>query len=561
MFALTPAFSLVLTLILGPPAWQAPETEGPMPEDLQPKLVELEGELAIIPFTLDGGRPIPLVEAMVNGKGPFLFFYDTGASVCVLDTGFVEELELTSLGKAEVGDHTANARISAERVEMATLEFDGIRFEGVPALAFDRSKLGGAKIRGVLGLPLFHDHLLTIDYQKGRMEISNQTLPEEGLGIVPYGGGLLPEMSISVGDKEISCHIDSGSPTGLMLPTSFVEGQTFKNDPTKIGQARTVNSVLDIWSVQLDATAIIAGTEFIDPIVVYNDMVPNALIGYQILKDMVLSIDQSSKRLRLLPTGTRSDLEEIERAVLDYAESYYEVAPEYAERSIHPELAKIGFVWKDGQWETHPMDYDGFMAMVQWFVQSERIPEPGPKEVVVLAATDQTALVKLTGSWGIDYMQLARFDDRWQTRHVVWQSAPEPRDVGALERDRAAVERAVRDYLAAMYKERSELIEKSVHPDMVALGFSRKAPEQDYRTREMTLEQLRERAGSWNFDGSKVSDVSPNEVKLLGVMDRVACVKLTAAWGVDYLNLIKGEDGNWLIMHVMSQAESVALGG
>ncbi len=556
MIALTPTISLVLALILGPSVWQEPGTEGPTPEDSQPKLVELEGEVAQIPFTLGKRRPIPVVEAMVNGKGPFLFYYDTGASVCVLHTGFVEELGIPSLGTTEVGDHTGNARIAAERVKLDLIEFEGIRFEGVPALAFDRSRLGGDEIRGVLGLPLFHDHLLTIDYQKGLMEISGETLPEEGLGILPYGGEMLPEMMISVGDKQIACHIDSGSPTGLMLPTSFVEGQPHKNDPKMIGQARTVNSVLEIWSVQLDATAIIAGNEFVDPTVVYNEMVPNALIGYQILKDMVLSIDQRSKRVRLLPTATHSSLKEIERAVLDYAESYYEVNTAYVERSIHPQLAKIGYVWKDEKWEAHPMNYNGFMGMVQWFEKNDRVPEPGPKEVVVLAATDQTALVKLTGSWGIDYMQLARFDGRWQTRHVVWQSAPEKRAKEAIDRDRAAVAQAARDYLDALYKVRPKLLEKCIHSDLVKLGFSRQDPAQDYRKLEMTLKQLREWTGSWNADGSKVTKASPSEVQVLGVMDRVACVKLTAAWGVDYLNLIKDEHGNWLILHLMSQSQS-----
>lgn len=533
MIALSSALSLALALVLGSPTWQEPEAEGPAPEDLQPKLAQLDGEIAIIPFTLDGGRPVPLIEAKVNGKGPFLFFYDTGASVCILDTGFVEELGLESLGTTEVGDHTANARIPAERVEMATLELAGMRFESVPALAFDRSRLRGAEIRGVLGLPLFHDHLLTLDYQKGQMEISRQTLTEQGLGVVPYGGGLLPEMMISVGGKEISCHLDSGSPTGLMLPTSFVEDQAHKSEPTKVGEARTVNSVLEIWSVQLDATAVIAGTEFTDPVVVYNEMIPNALIGYQTLKDMVLTIDQRSKLLRLLPTDTYADHEKVERAVLDYAESYYEVKPEYVERSIHSDLAKIGYVEKGESWEAHPMDYAGFMAMVQWFVQSEQVPEPGPKEVVVLAMTDQTALVQLTGSWGIDYMHLARFDGRWQTRHAVWQSMPKSRPAAAIEQDRASVEQTALSYLAAMSNSQPELLDQCVHADVVEFGFTGRDPEASEATEEAT-----------------------GHAQVLGVMDRVACVELTAPWGVEYLNLVLGEDGKWRIRHILSHFDS-----
>ncbi len=482
---------------------QEPAEGAPAPEEVLPKLVELDGDVARIPFTLGDRRPIPVIEAMVNGKGPFKFYYDTGASVCVLHSGFVEEMGIASLGQTEVGDHTANARIAADRVELATVEMDGIRFEGVPALAFDRSRLGGDEIRGVLGLPLFHEHLLTMDYQKQQMEITSATLPAEGIGILPYGGEMLPEMMITVGGEEISCHIDSGSPTGLMLPTSFVENLAHKNEAKKIGEARTVNSVLEIWSVQIDATADIAGNKFVDPTVIYNEMVPNALIGYQILKDMVLSIDQRSKRVRLLPNNLHANLAGIERAILDYAESYYELKPEYVERSIHKDLAKIGYTLKDGKWKTHPMDYDGFMNMVMWYVNNDHTPEPGPKDVVVLAATDQTALVKLTGSWGIDYMHVGLYEGRWQTRNAVWQSVPEPRAAEAIEKDRVLVEQVVRKYLADMVSGNEEL--------------------------------------------------NPNgDVEVLGVMDRVACAKLTTAWGVDLINLIKNDGGDWMVQHVMT---------
>ena len=504
MIALSSAISLTLALILGPSTWQEPTEEAPAPEDFQPKLVEIDGEVAQIPFTLGKRRPIPVIEAMVNGKGPFKFYYDTGASVCVLHSGFVEEMGIASLGKTEVGDHTANARIPADRVELATVELNGIRFENVPALAFDRSRLGGDEIRGVLGLPLFHEHLLTIDYHKQQMEISRASLAEEGLGILPYGGEMLPEMMITVNGEEISCHIDSGSPTGLMLPTSFVDQLPHKNEPQKIGEARTVNSVLEIWSVQLDATANIAGNKLLDPSVVYNEMVPNALIGYQILKDMVLSIDQRSKRVRLLPNTLHANLAGIERAALDYAESYYELKPEYVDRSIHRDLAKIGYTWRDGKWKTHPMDYDGFMNMVMWYVNNDHTPDPGPKEVVVLAATAKTALVKLTGSWGIDYMHIAQYDGGWQTRNVVWQSVPEPRPAEAIDKDRAVVEQVALDY----YDQLSKGSDGVAHPG--------------------------------------------GDVEILGVMDRVACARLTTEKGVDFMNFIQDDEGRWQVQHVMS---------
>jgi hypothetical protein len=288
---------LPLALALSPRALQDGET---VELDLDPEVVELLEEVAHIPFSTNGSRPIPVVEAMVNGEGPFRFYYDTGASVCVLDSGFVERLGIEILGQTKIGDHTASDRIDADQVEIDSLELEGIRFERIPAVAFDRSAFGGGDIQGVLGLPLFRDHLLTVDYGKGRLEISSETLPEEGQGILPYGGGLLPEIKITLGGQEHSIHIDSGSPGGFTLPASVVQGLAHKTEPTLVGRARTVNSEFEIWSVQLDATLDFAGIEYADPVVGYNEILPLGLVGYQVLKDLVLSIDQRSKRVRFL---------------------------------------------------------------------------------------------------------------------------------------------------------------------------------------------------------------------------------------------------------------------
>jgi len=49
-----------------------------------------------------------------------------------------------------------------------------------------------------------------------------------------------------------------------------------------------------------------------------------------------------------------------------------------------------------------------------------------------------------------------------------------PRDV-----DRQGVERAVLDYVEAVEQGKPELIERSVHPDLAKVGFSRDSAEQE----------------------------------------------------------------------------------
>src|SRR4051794_33436943 len=54
--------------------------------------ISIPAEGDSVPMLDFGGRPV--VEVMINGKGPYKFIFDTGASVNVLDTSVTAELGL-----------------------------------------------------------------------------------------------------------------------------------------------------------------------------------------------------------------------------------------------------------------------------------------------------------------------------------------------------------------------------------------------------------------------------------------------------------------------------------
>ena len=121
-----------------------------------------------------------------------------------------------------------------------------------------------------------------------------------------------------------------------------------------------------------------------------------------------------------------AEREAVRQAVLDYVEGVYEVAPERIERSVHPELAKRGFFVKKGEtaYSPHTMTYAQLVELAKNYNKNGRVPKDAPKEVVVFDITDQTASVKLTAVWGIDYMHLAKYDGRWKIINVLWQTPP-----------------------------------------------------------------------------------------------------------------------------------------
>lgn len=119
--------------------------------------------------------------------------------------------------------------------------------------------------------------------------------------------------------------------------------------------------------------------------------------------------------------------------------------------------------------------------------------------------------------------------------------------------ERAAVGRAVRDYVEGIYEVRPELIERGVHPALAKRGVYRPDGGTEYQVPSlMSYEQLVHLASWWN-DGDRRRDDLTYDVEVLDVLDQTAAAKLTADWGIDYMHLIRG-DGGWKIVHVLWQS-------
>ena len=121
-----------------------------------------------------------------------------------------------------------------------------------------------------------------------------------------------------------------------------------------------------------------------------------------------------------------SERKAVERAVLDYVEGVYEVKPAYIERSVHPDLAKIGYGKRSAEqpYQAIPMTYEQLVELAGQYNANGRIGDDAPKKVELLDVLDQTASAKLTAAWGIDYMHLAKLDGTWKIMHVLWQTHP-----------------------------------------------------------------------------------------------------------------------------------------
>ncbi|HEY7912501.1 MAG TPA: nuclear transport factor 2 family protein [Blastocatellia bacterium] len=126
----------------------------------------------------------------------------------------------------------------------------------------------------------------------------------------------------------------------------------------------------------------------------------------------------------------KDEREAVRQAVLDYVEGVYELDPSRIERSVHPDMAKRGFFVKKGEsaYSSGQMTFAQLVELAKTYNKSGRVPKDAPKEIVIFDLLDQTATIKLTAVWGIDYMHLAKYEGKWKIINVLWQTHPKRGD-------------------------------------------------------------------------------------------------------------------------------------
>ena len=156
------------------------------------------------------------------------------------------------------------------------------------------------QVRGVIGLPLLYEAIVSLDYPNEQLTIWRGALgPHDGSMPYRLDEGWIITIDVDVAGEKIVGHIDSGNMGGIMLPLSMAERLPLKSPPRIVGRARTISSSFDIHSASLDGTLSFAGQTFENPQLNFNDHLLNAAnLGRTALEPFVLTIDQINQRLR-----------------------------------------------------------------------------------------------------------------------------------------------------------------------------------------------------------------------------------------------------------------------
>ncbi len=165
---------------------------------------------------------LPLVNAYINGKGPYRLIVDTGGSVLLsLDRDVAKEIGLREIAKATIRG-VAGTDDSMQSIA-DDVRFGNVRMTRVMTRVFDVGKALMYSADGILGTGIFHAGRMTMDFERGVLivgESSEKDGAGEELPIRIVGDGKILPL-IRVNGLEMVGLLDSGADAVALSPATL----------------------------------------------------------------------------------------------------------------------------------------------------------------------------------------------------------------------------------------------------------------------------------------------------------------------------------------------------
>jgi len=260
-----------------------------------------------------------LVPVFVNGKGPFMFMFDTGADTSAVYAWFASEQRLPSGKAATISGATGDVEEITTHVKSLSLDGRVIRDLDVDTIP-DRSD--GAKIAGIVGADLLMDRVTVMDigcetvsllpHSMDAARIAGPSATPIKAGSIKHGKQLT--LPVTVNGVAGVATLDSGART-TMINTTFAKaaridpGSTAFHDgppargavqtpiPSRIGPIGTVSFP---GSTHRNAMVRVVDLPVFDDAGYANGRAFN--IGVDMLHDLRITIDYSARRAWIGPS-------------------------------------------------------------------------------------------------------------------------------------------------------------------------------------------------------------------------------------------------------------------
>jgi len=272
----------------------------PAPVPLSIPAPVFEGERTKVPVAMR--NYIPTIELTVNGKGPYHFVIDTGAmGYTIISERLAKELSLTQTDTILMGDPSGRNPIEVKRYSLSEIKLGDVIFKNLYAEAIPSSSGLPMIEEGILGLPFFSGHTLTIDYAKCELHLSSDPLPLSAETIFEYSAGFPICIPIMVGIRELKVHLDTGNGRGaLIVSKKDAESLMTAGKPRNVGEGRTFSNTTSLFELRLASPVSFGRTALPIQEILYPSVTEVGNLGSPGLRGLILRIDQKNRRVQIM---------------------------------------------------------------------------------------------------------------------------------------------------------------------------------------------------------------------------------------------------------------------
>lgn len=292
--------------LTAPVAALAQEPAGPQPVQRQVRRmsappVQVQGQCAAVPMRLINN--IPVVEVRIGGQGPFLFAIDTGAAGHGrISQALAERLGLSVVGEARTpapGGTTETRPIYGA----GPITLGGVTFNGAGLLVLSTARGPNPGWDGILGIDMFRDLTLTLDYGSGVAMVGRATVTDGVAANFEQGIATIP---VEIAGRTFNVDLDTGNGAGgLFLPEAEARALPLSGEPVARGTARTSFGAFAIMEAPLGAPITVGGTALNHRAVGWPPARGSGNLGSRALAGMVLRVDRPNSRVALAISGAR----------------------------------------------------------------------------------------------------------------------------------------------------------------------------------------------------------------------------------------------------------------
>ncbi|MFL9584002.1 aspartyl protease family protein [Stenotrophomonas sp. AB1(2024)] len=252
----------------------------------------LTGSLVQIPFDSVDGRIY--VQARVNGRGPYRFAVDTGASgIGRADMRLVSALGMPLHGQATTSDGVSQASVKTARID--TLELGELAHRNVELIARDYNARNApdAAFDGILAREFFADGLLRIDYPTRTLAFTrSEQLGPSAANALTYTRAF--RIPVTIDGHPFVAQLDTGANIGFVLPQAVFE-QVSDQPLGEVVRSQLTNGQLESWRGTVLGPIKVGQVSLANMEVRVSPKYPEVLVGAHALQDAVVLIDPRSQ--------------------------------------------------------------------------------------------------------------------------------------------------------------------------------------------------------------------------------------------------------------------------